>query len=101
MIFDLLPIAIIDAYAHPNAESDLAVFTNRYGLPSCTTSNGCFTRVGQTGTNTYPPNQNASWALEANLDIQWVHSIAPGANILYVEADTDDYNDLFTAVKYV
>src|SRR4029077_2809307 len=38
-------IAIVDAYNDPNAESDLATFDNYYGLPPCTTANGCFRKV--------------------------------------------------------
>src|SRR5438874_7576884 len=36
-------IAIIDAFDDPNVEKDLATFDTRFGLPSCTTANGCFT----------------------------------------------------------
>ena len=35
-------IAIVDAYDDPNAEADLAVYRSQYGLPPCTTANGCF-----------------------------------------------------------
>src|ERR1043166_3372274 len=34
-------IAIVDAYDHPSIESDLAVFNATFGLPACTSSNGC------------------------------------------------------------
>src|SRR5439155_38064 len=34
-------IAIVDAYDHPKIESDLAVFSTQFGLPACTTANGC------------------------------------------------------------
>src|SRR5919199_875118 len=39
-------IAIVDAYDNPNAEADLAVYRSQYGLPACTTANGCFQKVG-------------------------------------------------------
>ena len=42
-------IAIVDAYDDPTAESDLAIFSSQYGLPACTTANGCFKKVNQTG----------------------------------------------------
>ena len=71
-------IAIVDAYDDPTAESDLAVFSSQYGLPACTTANGCFTKVNQTGGTSYP-RANAGWALEISLDVQWAHAIAPGA----------------------
>src|SRR5713226_858682 len=35
-------IGIVDAYDDPNIESDLGVFDSQFGLPACTTSNGCF-----------------------------------------------------------
>jgi subtilase family serine protease len=35
-------IAIVDAFDDPSAESDLAVFSNEFGLPACTTAYGCF-----------------------------------------------------------
>ena len=57
------------------------------GLPSCTTTNGCFKKVNQAGTaSPLPPNYNQTWATEINLDTQWVHAMAPAANILLIEA---------------
>src|ERR1700675_1390524 len=38
-------IGIVDAYDDPNAESDLGVFARQYGLPACTTANGCFRKI--------------------------------------------------------
>jgi hypothetical protein len=35
-------VAIVDAYGYTNAEADLAVYRSRFGLPACTTANGCF-----------------------------------------------------------
>src|SRR2546425_6876419 len=80
-------IAIVDAYNDPTAEADLATFSSQYGLPSCTTANGCFKKVNQKGGSSYPKT-NAGWALEISLDVQWAHAIAPGAKILLVEATT-------------
>ena len=47
-------IAIVDAFDDPNIESDLANYSSYYGLPPCTTANGCFKKVNQTG-GTLPP----------------------------------------------
>src|SRR6516164_3727953 len=47
-------VAIVDAYDDPSAESDLAVYRSYFGLPPCTTANGCFRKVGQTGSAAYP-----------------------------------------------
>lgn len=94
-----MTIAIVDAYDDPTAEKDLGIFSAQYGLPACTTANGCFTKVNQTGGTSYP-RMNAGWALEISLDIQWAHAIAPGAKILLVEAKSANANDLFAAEDY-
>ena len=92
-------IAIVDAYDDPTAEADLGVFSLQYGLPACTTANGCFSKVNQTGGSSYP-RANAGWALEISLDIQWAHAIAPGARILLVEATTNSFTNLLAAEDY-
>src|SRR6266536_320094 len=92
-------IAIVDAYDDPSAESDLGVFSAQYGLPSCTTANGCFAKVNQRGGTSYP-RKDAGWALEISLDIQWAHAIAPGAHILLVEADSNSFANLLAAEDY-
>ena len=51
-------VAIVDAYDDPNAESDLAAYRAHYGLPPCTTANGCFRKVNQSG-GTKLPRANA------------------------------------------
>lgn len=84
-------IGIVDAYDDPNAESDLGVFSAQFGLPACTTSNGCFRKVYANGKK---PVANANWAVEVSLDVQWAHAIAPKATILLVEAPTNNLSDL-------
>jgi subtilase family serine protease len=92
-------IAIVDAYDDPSAESDLGVFSGTYGLPACTTANGCFRKVNQAGGTSYP-RKDAGWALEISLDVQWAHAIAPGAKILLVEATTNSFANLLAAEDY-
>src|SRR5205814_8216189 len=92
-------IAIVDAYNDPTAASDLATFSSQYGLPPCTTANGCLTKVNQTGGTNYP-RTNSGWALEISLDIQWAHAIAPGAHILLVEARSNSFSNLLAAEDY-
>jgi subtilase family serine protease len=92
-------IAIVDAYDDPTAESDLAVFSSQYGLPACTGANGCFQKVNQRGGTSYP-RKDPGWALEISLDIQWAHAIAPGAQILLVEADSNSFTNLLAAEDY-
>ena len=92
-------IAIVDAFNDPTAEADLAVFSTQYGLPACTTANGCFSKVNQTGGTTYP-RTDPGWALEISLDIQWAHAIAPSAHILLVEAISNSNANLYRAEDY-
>ena len=92
-------IAIVDAYDDPNIESDLAVFSNQYGLPACTTANGCFKKVNQNGGTKYP-RSDSGWSLEIALDVEWVHAIAPGAKILLVEASSNSFSNLLAAEDY-
>ncbi len=92
-------VAIVDAYDDPTAEGDLGVFSQQFGLPACTTANGCFKKVNQTGGSSYP-RADAGWALEISLDVQWAHALAPGAKILLVEASSNSFSDLLAAEDY-
>jgi subtilase family serine protease len=94
-----MTIGIVDAYDLPTAENDLNVFSQQFGLPSCTTANGCFKKVNQTGGTKYP-RYNSGWGLEIALDIEWVHAIAPGAKILLVEASSNSFSNLLAAEDY-
>ncbi len=88
-------IALVDAYDDPDAESDLGVFSTQYGLPSCTTANGCFKKIYAAGRK---PTGNTSWGQEISLDVQWAHAIAPQAKIYLVEAATSSSTNLYKAV---
>jgi hypothetical protein len=86
-------IAIVDAYNAPHIQSDLAAFDQAFRLPAPPS----FKVINQSG-GTRLPRNNAGWALEASLDVEWVHATAPKANLLLVEANTNSYADLFAAV---
>ncbi|MGW1163331.1 Kelch repeat-containing protein [Streptomyces sp. NPDC002519] len=90
-------IAVVDAFDNPNAEADLAVYRTQYGLPRCTTANGCFTKVDQRGGTDYP-NPDPGWAGEISLDLDMISAVAPKARILLVEADSAGMDDLGSAV---
>ena len=92
-------IAIVDAFDDPTAENDLNVFSKQFALPACTTGNGCFKKVNQTGGTSYP-RKDSGWALEISLDIEWAHAIAPGAKILLVEARSNSFSNLLAAEDY-
>lgn len=94
-----MTIAIVDAYDLPTAENDLNVFSAQFGLPACTTANGCFSKVNQTGGKKYP-RYNSGWGLEIAMDIEWAHAIAPGAKILLVEASSNSFANLLAAEDY-
>ena len=91
-------IAVVDAFGDSSAESDLASFRSHYGLPACTTANGCFRKVNQTGGTTYPAD-DAGWAVETSLDLDAVSSACPACNILLVEADDNSFANLGAAVN--
>jgi subtilase family serine protease len=91
-------VAIVDAYNDPNAESDLAVYRSQFGLSACTTSNGCFRKVDQNGGTKYP-RANSGWAEEISLDLDMVSAICPNCHILLVEASSNSFTNLGTAVN--
>ncbi|MFD5159525.1 peptidase S8 [Streptomyces hawaiiensis] len=92
-------IAIVDAYDDPNAESDLAAYRSHYGLPACTTANGCFKKVSQTGSTTALPTADSGWAGEISLDVDMASAICPNCHITLVEAKSASMANLGTAVN--
>jgi subtilase family serine protease len=92
-------VAIVDAFAYPNAEADLAVYRSQYGLPACTTANGCLKIVGQTGGK--PPSRvDTGWDNEQALDLDMVSAACPTCHILLVQASTASFSNLWTGVDY-
>jgi DNA-binding beta-propeller fold protein YncE len=89
-------VAIVDAYNDPDAESDLATYRSRYGISACTTGDGCFRKVNQTGGSSYPTAE-AGWAVEISLDMDMVSAACPNCHILLVEASSNSNGDLYTA----
>jgi len=91
-------VAIVDAYDDPRAESDLGVYRRQFGLTACTTANGCFRKVNQSGGTRYP-RANSGWAQEISLDLDMVSAACPNCKILLVEASSASLIDLGTAVN--
>jgi subtilase family serine protease len=103
-------IAIIDAYDEPAfvdstdpnfINSDLHKFDVQFGLPDPPS----FLKLNQNGGTTLPGtdpagagNPNGNWEGEEALDVEWAHAIAPGANIILFEANSDNPSDLLAAV---
>jgi subtilase family serine protease len=86
-------VAVIDAYASPTIESDVETYSARHGLPSI---KGHFRQVVPPGTYNRPENPKQDpqgWAGEETLDVEAVHTMAPGADIVYLGAP-NNYRDL-------
>src|SRR4051812_17123260 len=92
-------IAIVDAMDDPNAESDLATYRSQFGLPACTTANGCFRKVNQNGAASPLPASDVGWGQEISLDLDMASAICPNCKILLVEASTASIADLGAAVN--
>ncbi len=88
-------IAIVDAYDDPTIASDLHAFDQTFGIPDPPN----FAKVNEFGGKILP-RPDAGWSGEISLDVEWAHAIAPGANILLVEATTNNNNDLAQAVDF-
>jgi hypothetical protein len=87
-------VGIVDAYKDPTAASDLATFRSYYGLPACTTTNGCLTVDAQTN------NTNSGWADEISLDLDAVSTICPNCHIVLVETPSSSLADLVAGIDY-
>jgi kumamolisin len=88
-------IAIVDAFDYPTAAADLATFSTQFGLPVPTSKT--FSVVYASGTKP-PQDPTGGWELEEALDIEWAHAMAPSAQIILVEAKSNNNSDLFNAV---
>src|SRR5208283_3768622 len=93
-------IVLVEAYGYPTLKSDANAFFELAGLPLLNSSN--FRIV-------YPEGPPASptagiltgWNIEMAMDLQWSHSMAPGAHIVVVCASGEDSEDFQDAIRYV
>ncbi|MBW8782329.1 MAG: S53 family peptidase [Verrucomicrobia bacterium] len=85
-------IALVVAYGSSTLASDLAVFSNTYGLPIASLQ--IYYPQGK------PAGSDSGWALETTLDAEWAHAIAPGANLAVVVASSSSLNSLLGAIDY-
>jgi subtilase family serine protease len=86
-------VVIIDWCGSPTIQQDANKFSKQFGLPALTSSN--FTIIN------YPePSACTGPDPEINLDVEWTHAIAPGANIDLVVPPTADFEDIDEAVYY-
>jgi subtilase family serine protease len=87
-------IAIVVPYDDPSAESDLAVYRSTFGLPACTTANGCFKKS--------VPLLNQSqvaWGKEMSIDLDMASAACPKCKLLVVESGSDSTTGLAAAVS--
>ncbi|GAA2038606.1 hypothetical protein GCM10009839_45270 [Catenulispora yoronensis] len=83
-------VAVIELADDPNLESDLGTYRSQFGIPACTTANGCFRKVNLSGQQGPYPGPDPGWGTESSLDIDMVSAICPNCHILVVEADDLD-----------
>src|ERR1700683_5033817 len=91
-------IAIVDAFNDPNIVGDASTFNTQFSLPQFNTGGPTLTVLNQNGQSSALPT-NASpgtWDLEESLDVEWAHAVAPQANIILFESNTNNLSDLLT-----
>lgn len=90
-------VAIVDAFDDPNAEADLATYRTTFGLPACTTGNGCFKKVNEHGNASPLPGTDPTggWEAEESLDLDMVSAICPNCHIVLFEAASAISTDFF------
>ncbi len=116
-------VAIVDAFNDPTIEADLRVYDEEFGLPACTTANGCFREVSQTGSSSELPFPQTSaqlheyaisaateqkeaareaigWGTEISLDVETVHATCQNCHILLVVSGEAGAAEPFSAVEY-
>ena len=86
-------VAIVDAYGSTTIAADVAAFSQFMGLPQPN-----LTIIGTPTESNFSTDAHASWATETTLDVEWVHAIAPGANIVLVVTPTNSFSDLFGGI---
>ncbi|MET8849523.1 S8 family serine peptidase [Amycolatopsis sp. NPDC004625] len=87
-------VGISIAFDAPNLEADLATYRTQYGLPPCTTANGCFRKVNQQGAAAPLPAASFGWAIESTLDVSMVSAACPSCRIVVVEGNSPGFADL-------
>ena len=89
-------IAILDEGAFPTLEADLGVYRAQYGLPACTTANGCFKQVNEhggaplaAGTTTAQKQFDEEVGVETTLDVDMASAACPTCHILEITVNRD------------
>ena len=94
-------VAIVDAYNDPNIKADLRAFDKKYSIAAPPS----FKVFDENGNPVVPKNTPAapagqlSWINEVDLDVEWLHALAPGARIVLVETNSASDQDLAAAIE--
>src|SRR5262249_47375076 len=91
-------IAIIDAYMSPTLLADAQAYFVAHD-PDHPLDAAHFS--AQMGPGTPPPRVSTGWYSEQSLDVEAVHAMAPGANIVYIGAQTAQDQDLIGAINMI
>ena len=105
-------IAIVDAYDDPSIFQALDAFDSQFGLTASGPTlyqqygpaSSFLTVLNQNGQATSLPSTDPNgpgtdnWEVEEALDVEWTHAIAPGAQIILVEANSQSLSDLMASV---
>jgi subtilase family serine protease len=81
-------IGIIDWCGSFTIEHDANAFSSQFGLPALTSSNFTITNVPT------PTACEGADETEINIDVEWAHAIAPGANINLIVPPTSLFSDI-------
>jgi subtilase family serine protease len=99
-------IVIVDSFGSPTIKHDLAVFDQQFKLPA-PPSFTIITPAGKLPRWNAGNSDMTGWGGEATLDVEYAHTIAPGANILLVETPVSEtegvtgFPQIVTAEEYV
>jgi len=91
-------VAVVVPYDDPEAETDLATYRSEFSIPPCTTADGCFSKVNQTGGTSYPAASTA-WGPSVAISLDMISAVCPNCHILLVEADSPGIGDLGPAAN--
>jgi Ricin-type beta-trefoil lectin domain len=97
---NLQTVAVVAPYDDPNAAADLAIYRSNYALNPCTSTDGCFREVNESG-QPIPPNApagNTGWALTTSAQLDAVSAVCPNCHILLVEVNSPGITNVGTGV---
>ncbi len=106
-------IAIVGAYDDPSIFQGVDAFDTQFGLTTSGPTlyqqygpaSSFLSVLNQSGQATFLPSTDPNgpgtdnWEVEEALDVEWTHAIAPGAQIILVDANSQSLSDLVVSVS--